>query len=144
VIGPAELEAILRAHRFLHVERPPRLWSIETDEEPFIAMLGEMLALALGPAIREGLDVGDLTLNVANVVADDDTGIAPPGEYVAVTVRSPGAWPPDDRWRAGQGPTAGALCMLAPRADEAGAAFAYTRALDGDGSVTALLPRADA
>ena len=104
-------------------------------------MLGEMIALGLG----RGNELGDLTLNVSNVVVepDEDDGEVewiPDGEYVAITVRGAGAWD-DDTWRAGQGPTTGLLCNVGPAADGAGAVYAYTRDLVPEGSVTALLPR---
>lgn len=136
-----DLAALLRAHAFMKVERPPLLWSPDTEDEPFLRMLGEMIALGLG----RGNQLRDLTLNVSNVVVEPDEGDeemewVPDGEYVAITVRGPGAWG-DDRWRAGQGPTTGPLCNVGPAADAAGAVYAYTRDLGAEGSVTALLPR---
>ena len=145
-----DLEALLRAHVFMKVERPPQLWSPDTEDErwlsphlpgPFLRMLGEMIALGLG----RGNELEDLTLNVSNVVVepdedDDEVEWIPDGEYVAITVRGAGAWD-DDTWRAGQGPTTGLLCNVGPAADGAGAVYAYTRDLVPEGSVTALLPR---
>jgi hypothetical protein len=32
-----DLEALLRAHVFMKVERPPQLWSPDTEDEPFPA-----------------------------------------------------------------------------------------------------------
>ena len=137
-----ELEALLRAHGFLRVERPPQLWEVETEIEPFLYLLGEMIALGLGG----GSDLSELTLNVSNVVVEpqeepDERPWLEPGEYVAITVRGAGAWGEDDVWRAGQGPTRGVLCNIAPRADDAGAVYAYSRRLADAGSVTAFLPR---
>jgi hypothetical protein len=63
-----------------------------------------------------------------------------PGDYVAVTVKGPGRWS-DDVWRSGDGPTRGMLVNVAPRADDAGAVYAYTRDLDGEGAVTVFLHR---
>jgi hypothetical protein len=136
-----DLEALLRAHAFMKVERPPQLWSPDTEDEPFLRMLGEMIALGLG----RGNELEDLTLSVSNVVVepdedDDEVEWVPDGEYVAITVRGAGAWD-DDTWRAGQGPTTGLLCNVGPAADGAGAVYAYTRDLVPEGSVTALLPR---
>ncbi len=133
-----DLEALLRSHAFMKVERPPRLWAPDTEDEPFLRMLGEMIALGLG----RGTDLEDLTLNVSNVTVepDDDGGSIPEGDYVAVTVRGAGAWD-DDVWRAGQGPTGGLLRDVGPAADAAGAVYAYARDLGSEGSVTALLPR---
>lgn len=133
-----DLEALLRAHAFMKVERPPLLWSPDTEDEPFLRMLGEMIALGLG----RGIELEDLTLNVSNVTVepDDEGEWIPEGDYVAITVRGAGVWE-EDVWRAGQGPTTGLLCNVGPAADTAGAVFAYVRNLGSEGSVTALLPR---
>lgn len=133
-----DLEALLRAHAFMKVERPPLLWSPDTEDEPFLRMLGEMIALGLG----RGTELEDLTLNVSNVTVepDDEGEWIPEGDYVAITIRGAGVWE-DDVWRAGQGPTTGLLSNVGPAADTAGAVFAYVRNLGTEGSVTALLPR---
>jgi hypothetical protein len=117
------------------------MWSPDTEDEPFLLMLGEMIALGLG----RGTELADLTLNISNVTVDpdaeDDEGEAiPEGDYVAITVRGAGVWE-DDLWRAGQGPTTGLLVNVGPAANAAGAVYAYTRNLGSEGSVTALLPR---
>lgn len=134
-----DLEAHLRSHAFMKVERPPLMWSPDTEDEPFLLMLGEMIALGLG----RGTELADLTLNISNVTVDaeDDEGEAiPDGDYVAVTVRGAGVWE-DDLWRAGRGATTGLLGNVGAAADAAGAVYAYTRNLGSEGSVTALLPR---
>jgi hypothetical protein len=136
-----DLEAHLRSHAFMKVERPPLMWSPDTEDEPFLLMLGEMIALGLG----RGTELADLTLNVSNITVDpdeeDDEGESiPDGDYVAVTVRGAGVWE-DDLWRAGQGATPEALGNVGPAAEAAGAVYAYTRNLGSEGSVTALLPR---
>ena len=136
-----DLEAHLRSHAFMKVERPTLMWSPDTEDEPFLLMLGEMIALGLG----RGTELADLTLNISNVTVDpdaeDDEGEAiPDGDYVAVTVRGAGVWE-DDLWRAGQGATRGLLGNVGPAAEAAGAVYAYTRNLGSEGSVTALLPR---
>ena len=133
-----DLEALLRAHAFMRVERPPRMWSPDVEDEPFLLMLGEMIALGLG----RGNELAELTLNVSNVVVepDEEGGSIPEGDFVAITVRGTGDWD-DDTWRAGQGPTTGMLCNVGPSADTAGAVYAYTRDLGSEGSVTVLLPR---
>jgi hypothetical protein len=136
-----DLEAQLRSHAFMKVERPPLMWSPDTEDEPFLLMLGEMIALGFG----RGTELADLTLNISNVTVDpdaeDDEGEAiPDGDYVAVTVRGAGVWE-DDLWRAGQGATTGLLGDVGPAADAAGAVYAYTRNLGSEGSVTALIPR---
>ena len=136
-----DLDGPLRAQASLKVERPPVLWEAETEVEPFLALLGQMIALGLG----RGNELGDLTLNVSNVVVepeedDEEVEFVPSGEYVAITVRGAGAWN-DDTWRAGQGPATGLLRDVGPAAEAAGAVYAYARDLAPEGSVTALLPR---
>jgi hypothetical protein len=132
-----DLEALLRAHAFMKTERPPQLWNPDTGDEPFLRMLGEMIALGLG----RGTELADLTLSVSNVTIepDDEGESIPEGDYVAITVRGHGVWA-DDVWRA-EGPTTGLLCNVGPAADTAGAVYAYVRNLGSEGSVTALLPR---
>jgi hypothetical protein len=136
-----DLDGQLRAQSSLKVERPPLLWEAETEVEPFLALLGQMIALGLG----RGNELEDLTLNVSNVVVepdedDEELEWIPGGEYVAITVRGAGAWD-DDTWRAGQGPTMGSLRDVGTAAAAAGAVFAYARDLAPEGSVTALLRR---
>jgi hypothetical protein len=136
-----DLDGPLGAQASLKVERPPMLWEAETEVEPFLALLGEMIALGLA----RGNELAELTLNVSNVVVepdedDEEADRIPEGEYVAIIVRGAGAWD-DDTWRAGQGPTTGPLSNVGPAADAAGAVYAYTRDLVAEGSVTALLPR---
>jgi hypothetical protein len=136
-----DLEGPLRAQTSLKVERPPTLWEAETEVEPFLALLGEMIGLGLG----RGNELADLTVNVSNVAVerdedDEEVEWIPDGEYVAISVRGAGAWD-DDTWRAGQGPTAGPLSNVGPAADAAGAVYAYTRDLVSEGSVTVFLPR---
>lgn len=136
-----DLDGPLRAQASLKVERPPMLWEAETEVEPFLALLGQMIALGLG----RGNELGDLTLNVSNVVVepdqdDEEVKWIPGGEYVAITVRGAGAWN-DDTWRTGQGPATGLLRDVGPAAEAAGAVYAYARDLAPEGSVTALLPR---
>ena len=136
-----DLDGPLRAQASLKVERPPTLWEAETEVEPFLALLGEMIALGLG----RGNELGDLTLNVSNVVVepdedDEEVEWIPVGHYVAITIRGAGAWL-DDTWRAGQGPTTGPLSNVGPAADATGAVYAYTRDLVAGGSVTVFIPR---
>ena len=96
-----DLDGPLRAQTAVKVERPPALWEADTEVEPFLALLGELIALGLG----RGNELAGLTLNVANVVVepDDEDGSIPEGEFVAITVRGGGSWD-DDIWRAGSEP----------------------------------------
>ena len=87
-----DLDALLTAHAFMRVERPPELWQVDVDDEPFIRMLGEMIVVGL--LHHEVL--AEVTLNASNVTFGDDgpEGVAP-GDYVAVTVTGPGVWEVD-------------------------------------------------
>jgi hypothetical protein len=135
-------DEILTAHGFMRTERPPLMWEADTDDERFIPLLGEMIAVGL----NAGNELAQLTLAVSNVTVEEDddepeeTPWVEPGDYVAVTVKGPGRWS-DDVWRSGDGPTLGMLVNVAPRADDAGAVYAYTRDLDGEGAVTVFLRR---
>lgn len=133
-----DLDGPLRAQGSLKVERPPALWEADTELEPFLALLGELIALGLGRGNR----LEELTLNVSNVVVepDEEGGSIPDGEFVAVTLRGAGSWD-DDVWRADQGPTTGLLGSVGPSAEAAGAVYAYARNLGPEGSVTVFLPR---
>jgi hypothetical protein len=135
-------DEILTAHGFMRTERPPLMWEADTDDERFIPLLGEMIAVGL----NAGNELAQLTLAVSNVTVEEDddepeeTPWVEPGDYVAVTVKGPGRWS-DDVWRSGDGPTLGMLVNVAPRADDAGAVYAYTRDLDGEGALTVFLRR---
>ena len=87
-----DLDALLTAHAFMRVERPPELWQVDVDDEPFIRMLGEMIVVGL---LHHDV-LAELTLNASNVTVGEEgpDGVAP-GDYVAVTVRGPGAWERD-------------------------------------------------
>ena len=55
-----ELDAVLRAHAFLQVERPPAMWEPDAELETFLRMLGEMIVIGL----NRGNELADLVLNV--------------------------------------------------------------------------------
>ena len=133
-----DLDGPLRAQTAIKVERPPALWEADTETEPFLALLGELIALGLG----RGNELAGLTLNVANVVVepDDEGGSIPEGEFVAITVRGGGSWD-DEVWRAGRRPDTGLFEGVGPAAERAGAVYAYARDLGDEGSVTVFLPR---
>jgi hypothetical protein len=90
-----DLDALLNAHAFMRVERPPELWEVDVLDEPFIRMLGEMIVVGL---LHHDV-LAELTLNASNVTVDDEgtDGVAP-GDYVAITVAGPGAWDRDVTW----------------------------------------------
>ena len=132
----SELDGILNAHAFLRVERPPELWTTTVELEPFIRLLGELIAAAL---VRNGHKLAEITLNVSNVVVEPAAaGPAPEGDYVAITIRSPGDWGPEASWAPGEETTMVSADVTAALTS-AGASHAYTRVLaDGEGSITAF------
>jgi hypothetical protein len=132
----AELEALLRSHAFLRVERPPALWDVDAELEPFIRLLGEMIAAGLA---RNGQRLEEVTLNVSNVVVDSSTaGLLPEGDFVAVAIRAEGDWRPETTWRPEDAEADTFLSSdLEGAARAAGVACGYTRSLpNGEGSVT--------
>ena len=82
-----KLDGIVRAHEFMHIERPPVLWEADTQDEVFVRLLGEMIAFVL----QRSPDVFALTLNVANVVVDPDAAREEmaAGEHLAVRCAAP-------------------------------------------------------
>jgi hypothetical protein len=142
VFKAAQIEALLRAHGFLRVERPPMLWDMHADDVLLIRVLGEMIAAAL---VRNGGDLGAVTLNVANVSTPvDPESTLPAGEFVALTIKGAGDWQPEMIWHP-EMEVATVLMSddLTAAADVAGAAFGYTRVLGNhSGSVTLFFRRA--
>ncbi len=142
MIQAAELEALLIAHLYVRVERPPVLWGVSADLEAFVRCLGEMIAAGLA---RNGGRLGEVTLNVSNVTVE--TRVAEPipaGDFVALTIRAQGDWSPEAAWDP-RAPGAPPLLNsdLGAAAAKAGAAYGYSRILgDGGGSVTLLFERA--
>ncbi len=136
-----EFEGLLNAHAYLRVERPPTVWTPETELEPFIRLLGEMIAAGL---VRSGQELGDITLNVSNVTVEPRAaGPLPEGDFVAITIRSAGDWSPQTSWDPRVGPAPQLVnADLRSAAVAAGVAYGYTRTLaDGEGSVTVFLRR---
>lgn len=133
-----DLEALLNAHAFMRVERPPSLWEVDVDDEPFIRMLGEMIVVGL---LHHDV-LAELTLNVSNVTVGDDgpDGVGS-GDYVAISVLGPGEWEPDASWTPeSTEPFWSPDLDAAVRA--ASASFAYRRRLGEDeGSITVFIPR---
>jgi hypothetical protein len=133
-----DLDAVLRAHAFMRVERPPELWEVDVDDDVFIRMLGELIVVGL---LHHDV-LADLTLKASNVtVADDGPAGVAPGDHVAITIRGPGRWEADVTWT-----PASADPLWSPGTDAAvraaSASFAYLRRLaDDDGSITVFLPR---
>jgi len=138
-LGADELAALLRAHAYVQVERPPVLWDLRTESlEAFVRLMGEFLAAGLA---RNGADLSALRLNVANVhVGPDAADPIPEGDSVAITVAGAGTWT-DGRWRPDAAePLLTSDLTVALRAS--GAVYAYSR-IEGAayGSVTALFAR---
>ena len=139
-----KLDAILRAHGFMNVERPPELWEVDTEDVRVLPLLGEMIAAALAG----GAELGELTLNASNVVveadSDSESKARPPlpGEYVAVTVRGSADLGPDAAWHTEAAETSGLLARLRRRFIVAGSPYAYIRRAAPENSITVFLPRA--
>jgi hypothetical protein len=133
-----DLDALLNAHAFLRVERPPLLWEVDVLDEPFIRMLGEMIVMGL---LHHDV-LAELTLNASNVTVEFDPpeGVAA-GDYVAITVLGPGDWERDQAWT----PASADLLWgrdLDAAARAASVSFAYLRRLgDDEGSITVWIPR---
>ena len=134
-----DLDAVLNAHAFMRVERPPELWEVDVDDDVFIQMLGELIVIGL---LHHDV-LAELTLNASNVtVADDGPAGVAPGDHVAITIRGPGRWERDVTWT-----PASTEPLWSPGADAAvraaSASFAFLRRLgDDEGSITVFIPRA--
>ena len=129
--------AVLRAHSYMHIERPPLLWDLSADPEGFFRLLGEMISRGL----TRGNQLGELTLKADNMTIDPD-GPTDPGDYVGITVLGTGDWLPEQTWPLDLG-SEGSFVTL--DLHEAAAAveliFGYTRVLKGDsGSITVFFP----
>ena len=140
-----KLDALLRAHGFMNVERPPEIWEADTEDTRFVPLLGEMIAAALAG----GGELSALTLNASNVSVDlsDDPdeheGSGPPsGEFVAITVSGATDLGPDGSWNPGRRSGVALLNRLADRLTVAGARYAYVRRIPPTGSITVFLSRA--
>ena len=138
-----KFDALLRAHGFMKIERPPEMWEADTEDVRFIPLLGEMIAAGIGG----GSPLEELTLNVSSVVVQPDPcaeagqGRRPPqGEYVAVTVRGKTDLGPDDSWLPGD-VGRDLLGRLRQRLADAGACYAYVRRIPPEGSITVFLRR---
>ena len=100
-------------------------------------MLGELIVVGL---LHHDV-LGELTLNVANVVVAEDGPSVVPGDHVAVTIRGAGDWERDVTWTPGSTEP-----LWSPDLDSAvraaGVSFAYLRRLgDDEGSIAVFIPR---
>jgi hypothetical protein len=137
----ADLEAVLAAHAYLRVERPPQLWDTDVELEAFLRLLGEMIAAGL---VRNGGVLSEIALNVSNVTVEPEAGAAvPPGDFLALTVRSAGRWGPEATWQPGVTEVAPFVSAdLEAAARHARAAYGYSRSLvDDQSSLTIFLRR---
>jgi hypothetical protein len=134
-----DLDSILRANEFMRVERPPLLWEADTEDVGVVRLIGEMIAAGLG----RGNDLADLVLNASNVTveAGSEPRGAPAGDYVALSVRGPGDWGTEWTWRPGDTTSNKVFCHVEAKAPAARAVWAYSRTLQGEGSVTVFLHR---
>jgi hypothetical protein len=135
-----DLDALLNAHAFMRVERPPELWTVDVLDEPFIRMLGEMIVVGL---LHHDV-LGELTLNASNVTIESQPpqGIAP-GDYVAITIAGPGEWERDVSWTPASTETFWSVDLDAA-VRRASVSFAYVRSLENEGSITVWIPRSRA
>ena len=133
-----DLDALLNAHAFMRVERPPSLWEVDVDDEPFIRMLGEMIVVGL---LHHDV-LAELTLNVSNVTVGDDgpDGVAS-GDYVAISITGPGGWEADTSWTPRPRSPSGAPTSTPP----SGARRRRSRTVGAlgvdEGSITVFIPR---
>src|SRR5262245_42326541 len=137
------LDALLRAHGFMRIERPPELWEADTEDVRLLPLLGDMIAAGLAA----GASLGDLTLNVSNIVVEpfDDNAcshLPAVGEYVAITVSGPADFGPDAVWSPSSASASGIFMRLRERLAAAGACYAYVRRLTAQGSFTVFFRRA--
>jgi hypothetical protein len=137
-----KLDAILNAHAFMKVERPPELWDVRTEDEPFIRLLGEMIAAGLS----KGTPLAELTLNASNVVVEqddaDESRLPPAGEYVAITVSGNSDFGQEHTWHPEAAPNAkGLLTRLHRELTVAEARYAYIRRAPSQGSLTVFYAR---
>ena len=128
----------------MKTEHPPDVWEADTEDVRFVPLLGEMIAASLST----GAELGELTLNVSNIVVErdpsdeDGEGSGPsPGEYVAVTVKGRGDLGPEGTWRRGGGTSSRLLSRLIERLETAGVHYAYVRRLPQESSITLFLAR---
>src|SRR6185295_16255887 len=97
------LGPLLNAHSFMKVERPPELWDVATEDTRFVPLLGELIAAG----ISGGAALESLTLNASNVVIEpgpsgeheSEYPLAPPGEYVAISICGETDFGADCIWR---------------------------------------------
>lgn len=133
-------DALLRAHEFVQVQRPPEVWEADTDDGRFVPLLGEMLSAF----VSRDVPLDEITLLVSNVIMPDDPESLhgpPAGEWVAVTVSGPTDVGADETWTPSTPRSNSTLGCLHPRLVEAGARYAYVRRTSPRGSLTILLPR---
>lgn len=134
------LDALLRAHSFMRVERPSELWDACTDDQHLIPLLGEMIAACLA---RSSGQFSALTLNASNVVVPAEAsadGGPPFGEFVALTVKGAVRWEADAVWLTEKPWSANALEELTQRLAPASVRYAYIRS-GPVGSITIFLGR---
>ena len=130
-----KLDALLRAHAFMKVERPPELWEAATEDTAFIPLLGEMIVACL---VR-GAKLEELTLNASNVTVEPGAEPLAPGDYVAITVSGTVSWESDAVWQPRKAWDVAGLDDLTARLAPAAVQYAYIRRIDPRGSITVFL-----
>jgi hypothetical protein len=133
------LDALLRAHSYMIIERPPSLWEAETDDVRLLPLLGEMIVVGLG----RGNQLAQLTLNASNVTVEEGgPGGVAEGDYVALTIKAPGDWRPEWVWPSESSAGGTLYGNVQARLADSGAVWAYSRAFKKWGSLTVFFRRA--
>jgi hypothetical protein len=135
-----DLGPYLRAHSYLRIERPFTLWHAEVDDVALVRLTGELLAAALA----RGTELADIVLRANNVTITGDDSPSRAGDYVALTIEGAGDWSPEVSWTpASEGDVVLVNDDVTAAARAAAIVWGYTRAFDGEGSVTVMVPRAE-
>ena len=131
------LDALLNAHAYLRIERPPVLWEADIADTMLIPLLGE----ALVQLLVGGASLHEITLSAANVsVTEEARGSLAPGDYVSLTVSGLADLGGDARWP--DDPRFGGLSAdLVDRLVASGVVHAYARQIGATGSITLFIPR---
>src|ERR671910_369937 len=93
-----KLDSLLWERRPVAVQRPPELWSVDGDEEPFESLIRWLIdeGMRYAPAGELALGVSNVTVSMGN--EPDGVGA---GDFVAFGIRGSGSWGPDLIWTPG-------------------------------------------
>jgi hypothetical protein len=68
VVVIIDTDAVLRAHDYMCLERPPLPWNLSVDADPFFRLLREMIPRGL----THGNEKGEPTLKADNITVGPD------------------------------------------------------------------------